>query len=271
MVELRYPGGKKRVVNFSYDDGVLQDIPLVDMMNRYNLKGTFNLNSALMQEAFTWIHPCGMPVTRLSPQQAAGLYTGHEVASHTQRHPYMDNFSREQILRELSEDRQALKQLFADPICGYATPFHFYSSTLADCVRACGFSYGRVSQMDASYTPWRERYSWKPGIFHEDPGLQEYIDGFLRSQQSLAFCQVVGHSYDLEASNHWARMEEIFYRISCQEDVWSATHLQIVTYLQALQQLVQSDHHIHNPSPECIWIAIDGQPIVIPPRSTLSL
>jgi hypothetical protein len=44
---LRFPGGKAKSLTLSYDDGVEQDIRLVDIMNRYGLKGTFNINSGL--------------------------------------------------------------------------------------------------------------------------------------------------------------------------------------------------------------------------------
>ena len=37
--------GKLKAVTFSYDDGTTQDIQLVELLNRYNLKCTFNLNS----------------------------------------------------------------------------------------------------------------------------------------------------------------------------------------------------------------------------------
>ena len=37
-----------KAVTFSYDDGVTQDIRLVEILNRYNLKATFNLNSELL-------------------------------------------------------------------------------------------------------------------------------------------------------------------------------------------------------------------------------
>ena len=40
--------GKNKAVTFSYDDGVLQDQRLINIFNRYGLKGTFNLNSELL-------------------------------------------------------------------------------------------------------------------------------------------------------------------------------------------------------------------------------
>ena len=40
--------GKMKAVTFSYDDGVTQDTRLIEMLNKYGLKGTFNLNSELL-------------------------------------------------------------------------------------------------------------------------------------------------------------------------------------------------------------------------------
>ena len=52
-----YPGGKKKAFNITYDDGVLQDERFVALLNKYGIKGTFNLNSQLMREEFSWVHP----------------------------------------------------------------------------------------------------------------------------------------------------------------------------------------------------------------------
>ena len=39
--------GKLKAVTFSFDDGVLQDKRAIALLNKYNLKATFNLNSSL--------------------------------------------------------------------------------------------------------------------------------------------------------------------------------------------------------------------------------
>ena len=79
MVLRCYPHGKTKAFNVTYDDGVLQDVPFVALLNRYGIKGTFNLNSQLMEQEFCWIHENGMQVRRLSPDAAQGLYDGHEI------------------------------------------------------------------------------------------------------------------------------------------------------------------------------------------------
>ena len=44
---MRFPGGLRKAVTLSYDDGVEQDAQLIEILNRNGLKATFNLNSGL--------------------------------------------------------------------------------------------------------------------------------------------------------------------------------------------------------------------------------
>ncbi len=39
--------GKMKAVTFSYDDGVTQDIRLIKLFDKYNLRCTYNINSQL--------------------------------------------------------------------------------------------------------------------------------------------------------------------------------------------------------------------------------
>lgn len=54
-VYMRFPDGKTKALTLSYDDGVEQDIHLVEIMKRNGLKGTFNLNSGIYTpEGYTY-------------------------------------------------------------------------------------------------------------------------------------------------------------------------------------------------------------------------
>ena len=41
-IEKRYPEGKTKAFNITYDDGVTQDVAVIAMLNPYGIKGTFN-------------------------------------------------------------------------------------------------------------------------------------------------------------------------------------------------------------------------------------
>ena len=47
-----YPGGKKRVVTFSYDDGSKNDARLIALFNKYGVLGTFHLNGIDFTEGY---------------------------------------------------------------------------------------------------------------------------------------------------------------------------------------------------------------------------
>lgn len=269
MVRKLYPGGKSKAFNISYDDGVLQDIRFVELLNKYGLKGTFNLNSGLMEQEFAWVHECGMTVKRLSPSAAAGLYHGHEVACHTRSHPYMDHYSEDQIMEEIASDRESLERLFGCQVAGYATPFYYFSDLVAKCVRSCGLEYARISETDLSYAPRTDYYRWKGGAFHESPELEGYVEGFLRTDEELAFCQIVGHSYDLDVFDMWDRIESILKAVRECEDVWPATHIELVRYLRRMEKAEITREYVRNNSDSDLWFRVDGKTVMLHPVETI--
>jgi hypothetical protein len=60
-----FPKGNKKALTLSYDDGVTQDRRLVQIFNKYNLKGTFNLNSGLQSEENAFVID-GLVISRLN-------------------------------------------------------------------------------------------------------------------------------------------------------------------------------------------------------------
>ena len=230
----RYPGGKKKAFNITYDDGVLQDVRFVALLNRYGIKGTFNLNSQLMQEEFSWTHPNGMQVKRLSREAVRELYEGHEVASHTLTHPYMQELSDEQLWYQMKTDKENLEMLFGREVKGFAVPFDYYDDRIARCAEACGFAYARMSEFSGNFTPCRDWYYWKTGIYHIEPNLTNFVADFLNTEEELAVCQIVGHSYDLDAENLWGTMELICAAVSARDDIWFCTNLELVEFLKTV-------------------------------------
>lgn len=270
-IEKRYPEGKTKAFNITYDDGVLQDVPFIAMLNRYGIKGTFNLNSELMRTGFTWRHECGMDITRLRLEEVGSLYNGHEIASHTLTHPFMDNLSDEELYWQLGEDKGNLEAMFGREVAGFAVPFDYYGDRIARCAEKCGFEYARTSDVTLSYTPCRDWYHWKTGIYHVMPELVPYVEGFLETKEELALCQIVGHSYDLFTENLWDTMESICKKIAERSEIWKCTHLELIRYLKAMEQAEVSDTEIKNNSNLLLWFVVDGKTISLNPGQTIKL
>ena len=271
MVIKLYPGGKKKAFNISYDDGVVQDIRFVELLNRYGLKGTFNLNYGLMRRQFTWQHECGMTVRRIPEEQVVSVYDGHEIASHSYSHPYFDNAPEDEILRELGADKFFLEKLFGREVAGYATPFYYYSDLMANCVRHCRFEYARISEEINDYSIPEDFFRWRGSKFHWDQDLMDFVQGFLKTEEKLALCQLVGHSYDLDVMDLWDTMEEICCRVSENNSVWAATHIEIVRYLRNMAKAKITDREIRNESDGELWFLIDGSTICLRPGEKISI
>ena len=81
---------KKKAITFSYDDGVTQDVRLIGLLNKYDLKCTFNLNSErLAQRGLLTRKGHRIAHYKVYPEDVKGLYEGHEVAVHTLTHPFL--------------------------------------------------------------------------------------------------------------------------------------------------------------------------------------
>ena len=259
-----YPGGRPKAFNITYDDGVLQDVRFVRLLNRYGLKGTFNLNSQLMQEEFEWVHEKGLTIKRLSAEKAVKLYAGHEIASHTLTHPYMENLPEEEITRQMQQDKENLQQIFGRPVTGFAVPFSYYSPLIAYCATKRGFEYARCSAERYTYSPPANYYWWAAGAYHINPRWRKFADEFFLSDTELALCQIVGHSYDLDTENMWQEMESLLQRVARDATVATMTNRQLVRYLKAVRQVNTNSKIIRNTTDTDLWYEINGKTVRIP-------
>lgn len=260
-----YPGGKQKAFNISYDDGVVQDIRFVELLNQYGLKGTFNLNSQLMRDGFVWTHECGMEIKRLTEDAAEKLYVNHEVASHTLTHPYMHELSEEEILYQMVTDRENLQAMTGKAVAGFAVPFTYYSDRIARCAQMAGFEYARISEEGQTFAPCRNWYYWKAGVLHWSEWMMDFVDEFLYTREELAVCQIAGHSYDLDVMNMWDTMETICRKVSRNDEIWPATNLELVRYLKAMDQAEITAVSVANRSDQTLWFLIDGKTVKLEP------
>ena len=257
MIKKLYPQGKPKAFVVTYDDGVLQDRPFVALLNRYGLKGTFNLNSGLMESEFEWTHENGSVIKRLSAKSAASLYQGHEIAGHSLTHPYMEHLNEEKLMAEMQTDKANLERLFGREVKGFAVPFDYYSQRIEHCARECGFEYVRLPKESRSFLPPEDTFNRMAGIFHLDTGLTDFVDTFLSVSDELAFCQIAGHSYDLDTENMWDVMEDIFRKISADSNVLSMTTIELIGYLRAMRGAEITDSRIQNNSGVGLWFQTD--------------
>ena len=115
---------KKKFLTFSYDDGVTQDIRLIELFNKYGMKATFNLNSELLGMDGALIRD-GVEITHIKNKRedVRYIYDGHEVAAHTLTHPNLAYVKEaREIIRQVEQDRLKLSELCGYEVLGMAYP-----------------------------------------------------------------------------------------------------------------------------------------------------
>ena len=259
MVKKLYPGGKTKALNFSYDDGVTQDVRFVELLNRYGMKATFNLNSKLLLDGFTWEHPCGKTISRLPKDVIVSLYDGHEIASHTATHPMMETICEEVILEEMVSDRNKLEEIFGREVVGFALPFSYHDARVYRCSQTAGFEYARISEASPDFSIPEDFHRWTGTLFHLDGRMDETVDAFLCTDKELALFQPIGHSYDLDVHEKWEWFESILKKLKADDSIWTATHIEIVRYLRQMEKAEITETHIINNSDADLWFLVNGE------------
>lgn len=226
--------GKMKAFTMSYDDGVFQDIRLIEILNRYGLKATFNLNSGLFgQQRILQVR--GVPVNhnRLKAEDIRGVYAGHEVAAHTVTHAMLPECSEEEIVREVEMDRLALGELIGYEVMGmaYANGGENNNDTVAQVIRErTNIQYARTITCTGNFAIQKNLLRYNPTVFH-----LRMDEMFALGEQFLAMepetpqlFYVWGHSYELDAENTWNRFEEFCRMMSGHPDVFYGTNREVL-------------------------------------------
>ena len=92
-----------------------------------------------------------------------------------------------------------------------------------------------------------------------DEELTGFVDAFLSTTDELAFCQIAGHSYDLDTEHMWDVMEGIFQKVSADPEILPMTTIELIEYLRAMRKAEITEIRIQNNSDISLWFQIDGK------------
>lgn len=269
--ELRYPGFCSKALTLSYDDGRTEDIRVVEILNRYGIKGTFNLNGGRFNGmASRPKHEDGSEFY-LDSQQMKELYlpSGHEVAAHTVTHAFPGQLAEGREVWEFMHDREVLEQLTGTMVRGMAYPYGTPDERMVDSARLCGLAYGRVVGSTYSFALPQDWLRWRPTCHHADAKLETLCQRFLTCNRpwQLQLFYLWGHSYEFTDADNWEVLENFCRTMGGRDDIWYATNIEICDYVTALRQLRTSmdGSMLHNPTAVTLYLRAAGENVTLAP------
>lgn len=250
-----FPGGKAKALTMSYDDGKHADERLLSIFQKYGIKGTFNLNYGMMERP-----------ERIDREKIVALYQGQEIATHTMTHPTISRCPLPKVAKEIMEDREGLEALTGRIIRGHAYPNGSYSPEIKELFAGLGIAYARVVEDRADFELPTDVMEWHPTCHHKNPKLMELGQWFAdyNKKQYLKLMYVWGHSYEFDNDDNWEVIEDFCKLMGGREDIWYATNIEIIDYMQVVKRLVYSANGetVYNPSAQSAWLVVDDSRVV---------
>ena len=227
--------GKNKAITFSFDDGVKQDIRLVEIFNKYGLKCTFNINSALLGLPNRLVrNEHDIDHSKIDASQVKSLYQGHEVAVHTLTHPNLKNINTETVIRQVEEDRKALSALCGYDVLGMAYPggSHCVDERVVQAIREnTPIRYARTTTSSHSFDlPTGDLLMLNPTVYYIEDCLEDMVDEFLSLKADKPqMLYIWGHSYEMDAEYiSWEKFERICKKLSGKEDIFYGTNMEVL-------------------------------------------
>ena len=272
---MRFPGGLPKALTLSYDDGVEQDEKLIGIMEKYALKGTFNINSGCFPpEDITYapgtIHR-RMPLKRLKEVYAGCNW---EIAAHASTHASLVGLPANIATEEVLRDRKALEEIFGTVIRGFAYPYGAYDDQSVATLKSCGICYARTVNVTHDFHLPQDWLRLPATCHHSDPRLMELAERFIRTGKwwDPMLFYLWGHSYEFEACDNWEVIEEFAKAVSGKADIWYATNIEIYDYCTAFNRLIFNTavSVCINPTATDLWFTYGEKEVFVPAGQTVS-
>lgn len=286
---MRYPGGKPKAVTLSYDDGIIQDKRFSDLLKKYNIKCTFNINGKSLRD----------PEKELPDDviKECILDRGHEVAVHGLLHRAEGSIRPIAGIRDVLDCRLDLEKRFGIIIRGMAYPDSGITrcpdkntdyETIKSYLSELDIAYSRTLLGDNNkfFLP-SDWYKWMPTAHHYNAEIFNYIEEFVgfdfnspKLYSSHRFSRLFylwGHSYEFDneynGKSGWEHIEKICEKLGGKEDTWYATNIEIHDYVEAYNSIRYSADEtiMYNPTLYTLWFEIDNKLYSINPGETIKI
>ena len=228
--------GKLKAVTFSIDDGCVGDKRIVEIFNKYGIKGTFNINSGLLNTQYDIRNERGEvleTIRKMKAYEVKAVYEGHEVAAHTCTHPNLTALSEAEIVREVEEDRKTLSALVGYDVLGMAYPCGGTNNDgrVAKVIQEnTPIQYARTITSTYSFELQENLMQFNPTIYWIEEQLFETVEKFLTLETDKPqLLYIWGHAFELDRGREisYEKLERLCALLAECNDLFFGTNREV--------------------------------------------
>ena len=231
-------GKPKKFFTLSFDDGITQDLRVIEILKKYDVKCvSFNINTGLYGANWDWVGPAigdaSIPHQRFTKEELeTGIYDGYEVLVHTMSHPSLKNYDRSaaRIKKEVGKDADNIEALTGTRPVGMAWPGgdnEYTDKTIEMVLKHTDIRFARGTTSTYNFELPEYFMKWMPTCSAIDPQCLTLAQQFLDAEctEDMLF-YVWGHAYEFDLNNKqgYETFEQLVKMMSEAEDVYLVTN-----------------------------------------------
>ncbi len=223
-----------------WDDGVVNDIRLTELLRKYNAKATFNLNPGLMGEYIpsSWVKPGdngwshqGYRGGKIALKDIGEIFSGFELASHCWRHENAGSIPDSEWIKSALDARHFLEDIVQRDCLGFAWPCGVSTPETARLLRENGFAYGRTTKYLSDITKCADAMELPSNCHFLNGGFWNLYEQAKENGNKVFYFW--GHSYEMfEYDKLWELLEDKIRYISEDPDAEWANVVDIVPLVE---------------------------------------
>lgn len=256
----RYWMGKK-YFSWSFDDGLVQDRKIVEILSRYGMRATFHLNAGLFgdRNMIGRIGNYGISCVsyekydpqkryflkycesfRLEKEEAVELYKGHEIAAHGFLHRGVKNLAEEELRQEIMQDIDCLSKLFHTEIKGFAYPGGGVSEPAKKILQEAGILYARTVGGRDSFLYPEQPLLLGLNCWHIYKDTFQRLAHFYETESEQdQFFLMFAHGYEFDfgtKESSWDKFEKICESVASQKDICCIPICEALEHMKARKE-----------------------------------
>ena len=228
---LKRDGTPKKYFTLSFDDGITQDLKIMEICRKYGFHGcTFNINTGLCGANWDWVgEAIGDPTVthqRFTKKELkSGIYDGFDVAVHTLNHPSMKAYDNKlgKLKKEINKDAKNIYRWTGTYPLGMAWPggdTEYTDKTVELVAKNTKMGFARAVTSTYKFDLPEYFLKWYPTCSISDGNVLKYAEEFLNAEcnEDMLF-YVWGHGYELDLLHNYETLEQLIKMMVEADDV----------------------------------------------------